>query len=454
MSTSKTVTTKLQSQESLGAYKAKTFDKSSDKSSLRLSQAYIPNEDLPELLMSVAHQMYFNSQQTIHMALTGGAITALIRREPHKIRDYDCLAIANSVGIIKDNLVKDLIYSQKKDQYFIGGDWATIKLREASVPLVVIKRGSCEIEVGAVRPIPKKMPDEIFNDEMTNHLSFDNAMYIILTEPSSVQGRLVKGLKGGLAAVEAGLIKIVVPSEHNGMTPMHGENPIGERLIEDPVCFVRLAKLKLNYPDWVPDLDLAHQLAYYSNPRKRPPKLLDKVAANYKQISTAIEALFKWFSVDHVLKGLLDESIHALTILTGIDEASLKACQAIWADYIGQAEDSYNQKFRLYQCLLTVSCILKPEQTAQECEQNLFYDIKPGDKKVMNYISYYFKGAHLGEFLFTSQVYELIINTKQSLQASINKTNVFSQQQTHVSCSTDSQAELANDTPCPTGYNR
>ena len=384
-------------------------------------EANINLTDLPELLHHVAYQLYFNSKRCVQSALTGGAITALYRGEQDKIRDYDCLAVADNIDEIKELLLADITQGSQSS-IFVGGNDPDSSLAiyrvDAKHPLLVVQENGCRIEIKATPLAHEQVADQCFYQQVTHNLSMDNALYVNLSDLLLQGTQPIKGLKGALEAIDHNKLKLVLPPNHT----------IQSRLLEDPSRLVRLVKIKLTYPSLQPNKRLTNHIASFCDHPERSGQLVEQAALHQKQLGTVIQDLFKKFTVEQTIQGLLDDQLPVLAALTGLDHNKLKACQNTWLEYIKIAkyhpdsnEYAYKKKLHLFHCLLATACVSQPDKPTTECDLTTFYDIKTRHIKSMSYIKSHIHTSTQKHYdLYIPSLHHLITNIKEQLQPKIS----------------------------------
>ena len=423
--------TRLDQQTASASSDAK-YDGEPQKQAVRSS---IPDEELPQLLKDVANKLLLVGGREMKTILYGGAVTALCRQEHDKIRDYDCAvtthidepqaALENMQSCLNSSAIAQDSQSSLQD--------ATITLQASRKnPLLVIKDNTSIIEINPIR-----ISDTYFETTFYNfvcQLDFmPSSLYINVSEPPRYDGyRPIRGVEGALKSLADNKIRAVVPK--------HGDL-IRDRLIDNPVRFIRLTKLMLTFPDMKPNNGLVKAVSTCHENPQCSADLISQANQSKKQLGTAFEkGLFGKFGVEEVVKGLLNDQIPVIATLTGLPNEQLKNLSDIWIEHIKKAgEDDYQKKLYLFQCLLTASYALQTDKYASDCELAFFYDIRPYHLKYMNYISLAMRSVNdYGDMELLSDVHELIKQTQQRLQAS----NTSSCKERDTSTETSSESPL------------
>lgn len=393
-------------QQTASASSDAKYDGEPQKLAVRSS---IPDEELPQLLKDVANKLLLLGGNDMKTILFGGAVTALCRQEHDKIRDHDC---AVTTHIDEPQAALDYIHSCLSSSAIAQDSQSSLQNATITVqasrknPLLVIKDNTSIIEINPIRLSDNHFETAFYN--FVCQLDFmPSSLYINVSEPPGYDGyRPIRGVEGALKSLADNKIRAVVPK--------HGDL-IRDRLMENPVRFIRLTKLMLTYPDMKPNNGLVKAVSTCHENPQCSAYLISQANQSKKQLGTAFEkGLFGKFGVEEVVKGLLNDQIPVIATLTGLPNEQLKNLSDIWIEHIKKAgEDDYQKKLYLFQCLLTASYALQTDKDASDCELAFFYDIRPYHLKYMNYISLAMRSVNdYGDMELLSDVHELIKQTQ------------------------------------------
>lgn len=165
---------------------ASSADKSDsdNKDSKQLAQKpFINKEQLPQLLLDIAYGLY--QAETIEVALTGSAVPALYRDRPDKVRDYDCLAVAEGIDTVKHLLMRNGLVdaddeSNVNDSPSHAPRFKLIKAKDRTI-LVVSHGSTKKIELNTVKPEIGKSNTQVLNEVMGHHLTVSDALFVNLS---------------------------------------------------------------------------------------------------------------------------------------------------------------------------------------------------------------------------------------------------------------------------------
>ena len=419
----------------------------SGRANLRFS---IPDEAIPPLLKFVASELYKRSAGSINLGLTGGAVLALCKNQPHKVRDYDCVAIVNKETRFETRMAQlQECLSQISDPDDMYG-WNSVCLNSIDSkhhPLMVIESSLYpKIEIGVAPPVAANNNQNNSTKDQSNATRYEGQSND--TRYECAQQDVEAAFYNDANRRDFGPLALLITQLHdkclNGYWPVKAARGVVEslrnneivmmatnnelagvkqRLLEDPARLNRLIKLRLTYPELQPVNRLYQVINNFYEDITQCEQLIEQAAEFKKQLGTTIErGLFANFSVEVVVDALLDQQMPILAAITGLPKDGLQACRDIWIDHINQAQDPYTKKLYLFECLLTASYILQPHKPAEACEQPLFYDIKTRDVAAMNYISHTRRDERRDtDYLFVPDVYKLINKMQEHLEPLVGK---------------------------------
>lgn len=345
-------------------------------------QPCINKDQLSPLLLDIAYWLY--QAERVEVALTGSAVPALYRGQPDKARDYDCLAVAESIDTVKNLLMRNgLVDADDKSNVNDNPSYAPrfklIKAKDRTI-LVVTHYSTKKIELNTVKPEIGKSNTQVLNEVMEHHLTVSDALFVKLSNAHEKDKLPIEGAQGGCQALDRKQLKLVFPQNQ----PCSAK----QRLVEDPVRLVRLAKFRQTFDDLQPNANLVTSFDALCHDPQWSARLVSRASQYKAQLATAISDMFDKLTTAQVVQSLLDDQMPVLAALTRLPQESLKCWQDTWINYIDQAKPgtSYDKQRRLYQCLLIAYCELSNKDDIQDSSMYFFCHVKKSDYKFLNAI--------------------------------------------------------------------
>lgn len=405
--------------------------------------AFINTDQLPHLLRYIAYWLF--EAEMVQLVLTGSAVPAYYRGQPDKVRDHDCLAVVDDIDRIKDvlklNGCVDIDNQTDSDKQNDGK--VTVRLVKANHPIVVINKDQddVKIEISTVKPELGKTHEQVLHQNMGDRVTVSDALFVNLTHSLYREKLPIEGARAGCKALDQKQIRLVLPEGQ--------AYSIKQRLVDDPVRLLRLAKFKQTFDDLQPNEGLVNGINRLIYDPVWSARLLSQASQFTHQLGTAIEDMFQKLTNDQVVQSLLDDQMPILAALTRLPHDQLKCCQAIWIDYLNKAEtsDCYDKKFRLFQCLLVAYCELNSQDEVQDCDLFFFYNVKKTHYKVMNsIINQYLDKPLYSQSEMTAESYALAKTMHQCLSHAyshppLSQHNIHNQSTYNASLDGHSQAE-------------
>lgn len=334
-------------------------------------KSYIHKDELPEFLIEIKDSLFKTSNKQVCLALTGGAVLALCRQEPDKIRDYDCIATVNDIKQLKFYLIGDQYADHKPRQFKWGDKTISVQVIISDNPLLVVTYRDCVLEISAIGANGR------FYDNMLKRVFEPCALYSELNEMNQDDTFSIRGLRGALEALDNRIIRAVVPKNE--------EVFIEQRFQDDPIRIARFSKLISDYPDLKTDDELFNALKNANNAQNWQAFVAQGSSAQGR-VGNAIQALFNRYSVETAVRRLLDPEIGILAPLINYSASALQACEDAWVRHIKQAQDTdYEKKLYLFHCLV---CAHLLQCNKRDNIQLPFVWVKHQDKLQFNYLSW------------------------------------------------------------------
>lgn len=338
----------------------------------------IARDHIPEPLFRLLNQIQQSLKQNNRLFLTGGAVLALLLKQPHKIHDYDCL-IDMDLYKLKDFIEQELGWIVDDDRINCAHPLLVIDLSQQET-----ESANCIIEISQLKCDKDESYEDALIREMHNRDFKPSALFIDLSEETPCLH--IQDKVDALSSLAYNNISTIVPEGSSASC----------RLAQDPIRLFRIVKYKLTYPELKINNGLDRAIKR-ENTARNWRHFIYKRTAHQGQIGTAFKNLFERFAANDVLNGLMDE-VNILPCLVGLSKEDIKACQSIWSDYIDKGTTGEDKKLRFFWCVLSTYSLRSDKQVPVDGDSWPFYNVvRHVPRAYQGYINYITRRTHLAE---------------------------------------------------------